>query len=510
MKAPAQLPLTWCALLALPTLLPLLPACADTADEAADEGAASGGFVRTTIDAQGRPRFQVDGRAFRFIGGNLTELPWLDPAQQDHELRWAHDSGLEVVRVWGVDDAENADQMAGRLRGVLDRASARGLRVTIALTHNYHQPNWLKGSSTFHAVPGDARPNDFTRNGNGFYSRDCGPGLACLDDAWLDWGYTAYYRPYATRLVSLLADHPAVFSWDIANEVTGSSADPWIVGRVTSFYADMAARIKAADPNHMVTTGLISTSWAAMTDAQRDAVYRSANVDYLTVHEYDGADGNSFNMSAQDDEVWRANRRYGKPIVVEELGIAGANAAQRTTDYVNRRFSPADRAFEAQGIVWWGLASPQHPEVTDGVWSPQALGLYDWFQGFWRGWAGTLRAESNGTGARCLALGPGDALGTNQSKGSCDGQYSLAMQGDGNLVLYRSGGPAVWASCTQSGTTHGAFMQGDGNLVIYATTGALWSTRTGQANSRLFFESGGLVMRATNDAVVWTSGTWCQ
>jgi len=161
--------------------------------------------------------------------------------------------------------------------------------------------------------------------------------------------------------------------------------------------------------------------------------------------------------------------------------------------------------------VWWGLASTQHPEVTDGVWSPQALGLYDWFQGFWRGWSARLRAESGGDAARCLALGPGEALGTGQAKGSCDGQLSLAMQGDGNLVLYRAGGPALWASCTQNGATHGAFMQGDGNLVIYATTGALWSSRTsGQSNARLFFENGGLAIRAANDTVVWTSRTWCQ
>jgi endo-1,4-beta-mannosidase len=349
---------------------------------------ASASFVRTATDAQGRPRFASDGLVFRFIGGNTTELPWMDPAAQDHELQWAHDVGFRVVRVWGVDDAESADQMASRLRGVLDRAAAHGLHVTIALTHNYHQPNWLDGSQSFHAVPGDARPNAFTSHPNGFYSRDCGSavGLWCLDDSWVDWGYTAFYRDYATRLVALLADHPAIFSWDIANETSGSSRDAWIVSRVTAFYVDMAHRIKLADPNHLVTTGMISTSWAGMADAQRDAVYASPDVDYLTVHEYE-----PLNTEAQDDEVWRARNRFGKPVVIEEYGARSTAAAQQ---YYAARLHPANPAFEVTGLVYWGVASPQYPEVTDGVWSPQALGAYDWFVAFWQGWGARLGAEA--------------------------------------------------------------------------------------------------------------------
>jgi hypothetical protein len=59
---------------------------------------------------------------------------------------------------------------------------------------------------------------------------------------------------------------------------------------------------------------------------------------------------------------------------------------------------------------------------------------------------------------------------------------SVAMQSDGNLVVYGPGGNALWSSGT-SGHPAAAFslaMQDDGNLVIYTDGGsAIWSRATG-------------------------------
>lgn len=58
------------------------------------------------------------------------------------------------------------------------------------------------------------------------------------------------------------------------------------------------------------------------------------------------------------------------------------------------------------------------------------------------------------------------------------GSY-LAMQGDGNLVIYTSANVATWASNTTTGTANYVLkMQDDGNLVIYKD---LWETSTAQA-----------------------------
>jgi hypothetical protein len=47
-------------------------------------------------------------------------------------------------------------------------------------------------------------------------------------------------------------------------------------------------------------------------------------------------------------------------------------------------------------------------------------------------------------------------------------------------VLYDSGGVARWASNTSGNTGAVLAIQGDGNVVIYSSTGVpLWSTGTG-------------------------------
>lgn len=78
----------------------------------------------------------------------------------------------------------------------------------------------------------------------------------------------------------------------------------------------------------------------------------------------------------------------------------------------------------------------------------------------------------------CGRLLPGEALGRGQVKASCGGSVVLAMQSDGNLVLYRSGRP-LWATMTNGRGGATAAMQGDGNFVLYSTSGVpLFNTQT--------------------------------
>jgi hypothetical protein len=66
---------------------------------------------------------------------------------------------------------------------------------------------------------------------------------------------------------------------------------------------------------------------------------------------------------------------------------------------------------------------------------------------------------------------------------SSDGRFVLAIQADGNLVIYWSNGVPLWASNPggHSAAPYFLAMQGDGNLVIYkpAGGGALWASNTG-------------------------------
>jgi hypothetical protein len=104
----------------------------------------------------------------------------------------------------------------------------------------------------------------------------------------------------------------------------------------------------------------------------------------------------------------------------------------------------------------------------------------------------------------------GETMFPGYSRVSSNGWYSLNMQGDGNLVIYRKNGDVIWASNTSvPGSrfvylSNGLFavfspgnqvlwksdknyqgrlvMQGDGNLVCINASGvAVWSTKTGSS-----------------------------
>jgi hypothetical protein len=64
------------------------------------------------------------------------------------------------------------------------------------------------------------------------------------------------------------------------------------------------------------------------------------------------------------------------------------------------------------------------------------------------------------------------------STGTACAPKALAMQGDGNLVLYNHAGASEWATMTEG---QGAVLelQNQGNAVIYHHGAALWATSGG-------------------------------
>ena len=55
-----------------------------------------------------------------------------------------------------------------------------------------------------------------------------------------------------------------------------------------------------------------------------------------------------------------------------------------------------------------------------------------------------------------------------------NGSAELAMQGDGNLVLYYAGW-VCWATHTNGKGATYAIMQADGNFVLYGPNGSVWA-----------------------------------
>ncbi|MER2563564.1 MAG: peptidoglycan DD-metalloendopeptidase family protein [Myxococcaceae bacterium] len=110
--------------------------------------------------------------------------------------------------------------------------------------------------------------------------------------------------------------------------------------------------------------------------------------------------------------------------------------------------------------------------------------------------------------AGCGLLAAGQSLSAGQSKASCDGRFVLAMQTDGNLVLYQ-GTRALWATMTNGRGGALAAMQGDGNFVVYTAAGApLFHTNTFRyAGARLAIQNDGNLVVYQGTTPRWASNT---
>lgn len=102
-------------------------------------------------------------------------------------------------------------------------------------------------------------------------------------------------------------------------------------------------------------------------------------------------------------------------------------------------------------------------------------------------------------------LAPDQALYANESVTSCNGRFSLVMQGDGNVVLYENGGAALWNSQTHGTAGQVVVMQSDGNFVLYDGAGkAVWHTGThGHPGAALRVEEDGNVVIWEGWTAIW-------
>lgn len=97
------------------------------------------------------------------------------------------------------------------------------------------------------------------------------------------------------------------------------------------------------------------------------------------------------------------------------------------------------------------------------------------------------------------------ALYANQSVSSCNGRFSLVMQGDGNVVLYENTGAVLWHSQTHGLPGQALVMQGDGNFVLYDGAGkALWHAGThGHPGAAMRVEEDGNVIIWDGWTAIW-------
>src|SRR5579862_7979948 len=119
----------------------------------------------------------------------------------------------------------------------------------------------------------------------------------------------------------------------------------------------------------------------------------------------------------------------------------------------------------------------------------------------------TAPAQANVAASSILAAG--QTLVAGQSLQSPNGQFTLVMQGDGNLVEYAGGTTALWNSGTSGHPGAYLAMQSDANAVVYsATNSPLWFSGGGQPTAGYFLQlqsDANLVVYAPSGAAVWAN-----
>lgn len=105
-------------------------------------------------------------------------------------------------------------------------------------------------------------------------------------------------------------------------------------------------------------------------------------------------------------------------------------------------------------------------------------------------------------------LEAGADLAVGQELSSANGRHRLAMQQDGNLVLYSEGSP-VWATDTAGRGAVRAEMRADGNLVLADGAGqAIWAAGSdGHDGARLFLGDNRDLSVRDSSGVLWSSHT---
>lgn len=120
-----------------------------------------------------------------------------------------------------------------------------------------------------------------------------------------------------------------------------------------------------------------------------------------------------------------------------------------------------------------------------------------------------------GPAASGPVVNPGESITVSQPIISANGRFTLILQGDGNLVLYRTypkkyPPSALWASGTANKAVASCILQTDGNLVIYDMDAKpLWNSGTsGHGNSRLVVQDdGNAVIYPPGGGAIWATNT---
>ena len=182
-------------------------------------------------------------------------------------------------------------------------------------------------------------------------------------------------------------EDPAIFAWQIGNEPRCFSSDPAVQDGFVGWLTEAAKRIKAIDPNHLVSVGSEGL-WGCENDmALLERVTAIPDVDYMTIHiwPYNWSWAHADRLvedlpdaCAKTDEYIAGHlalaKKYGQPVVVEEFGFPRDGFSPERTattqgrdTYYRHLFAKVGKEIDGANFWGWsGFARPRHTQWERG------------------------------------------------------------------------------------------------------------------------------------------------
>jgi len=308
--------------------------------------------------------FLRNGRPFRFVGFNTRGicpygygdiLPYSFSSHRTEALDWVEGIGGKVIRVFAACHVADATETGDRLRALLDQARYRDISVIVCLTDFYSTGMCPQGDGGYYVNAGT---------------------YWILGPAFFAGGYEVNYLPQAVYLAERFKDNPAVFAWEVGNELRND----WDRTAYVDFCLDVSEEIRAVDPNHMVTTGIQGTNILGISYQEKVRLY--SGFDFLTIHNYHGSDWENDVPLAQ---------ALNKPIIVEEAGFQDGDRPVQTDGDIGKWM---DRG--VSGYMQWGFMASAYDNGDGDRLVGMDMALHtDWYEyvAVYQKWAGLLKTE---------------------------------------------------------------------------------------------------------------------
>ncbi len=251
------------------------------------------------------------------------------PMEIAEELASARALGLDLLRVFLIweDFQPQPDQVSGealdKLEFLLDSAREKGIELMVTVFQGnmsgaFWWPEWALGREELEVDVLQVSGRELTRRK--------------VRDLYKDEGMLAAERLLLTKLAKRFRKHPALWGWDLANELDQALA-PASYEDGEAWLSSLRQSLREVDDNHPVTYGAHLPSLTSHNGLRLDAMARV--LDIVSFHIWtiyaDFAEG-PMDLETALFVFYLASELAGKPVLVQEFGLptAGPGGSGKT------------------------------------------------------------------------------------------------------------------------------------------------------------------------------------